>query len=277
MDRPNMSLLGHLSIDELGPILDALQRSLMVQSHLELFNWLQKDVQCFIPHDIVIAAWGDFSLGLICYDIVSPLRGLRTDSFSDQTMQPFVKSLFDRWQLCGHAPFSINSCDGFDLEKLGDLETAAELRQMRAGLVHGIKDQRGRHDCLYILLGSNDLGAGKARLSLRFMLPYIDTAFRQISHLPEQYYEQRGSSSADAGHSSSQFDVNSPVGGLSGREMEIMEWVRMGKTNHEIGMILDISAFTVKNHMQRIFKKLDVMNRAQAVSKLETYRHLLAR
>ena len=59
--------------------------------------------------------------------------------------------------------------------------------------------------------------------------------------------------------------------------MEIMEWVRMGKTNHEIGMILDISAFTVKNHMQRIFKKLDVMNRAQAVSKLETYRHLLAR
>lgn len=277
MDRSNKSLLGHLSIDELGPILDALQRSLIVRSHFELFSWLQEDVQRFIPHDIVIAAWGDFSLGLICYDIVSPLNGLRTDSFSDQTMQPFVKSLFDRWQLCGLTPFSISSSDGFDFEKFGDQATAQVLRQMHVGLVHGIKDQRGRHDCLYVLLGPSDLGAGKARQSLRFMLPYIDTAFRQIAHLPEQYYEQRPSATLEANHALSNFDVTSPVGGLSGREMEIMEWVRMGKTNHEIGMILDISAFTVKNHMQRIFKKLDVMNRAQAVSKLETYRHLLAR
>jgi DNA-binding CsgD family transcriptional regulator len=46
----------------------------------------------------------------------------------------------------------------------------------------------------------------------------------------------------------------------------IMQWVRAGKTNAEIGMILDISAFTVKNHLQRIFKKLNVFNRAQAVA-----------
>jgi len=35
---------------------------------------------------------------------------------------------------------------------------------------------------------------------------------------------------------------------------------------------LDISAFTVKNHVQRIFKKLDVVNRAQAVAKMEAMR-----
>jgi len=57
------------------------------------------------------------------------------------------------------------------------------------------------------------------------------------------------------------------------REVDIMEWVRKGKTNQEIGMILDISAFTVKNHVQRIFKKLDVVNRAQAVAKIETMRN----
>jgi DNA-binding CsgD family transcriptional regulator len=107
------------------------------------------------------------------------------------------------------------------------------------------------------------------------MLPYIDAAFRQVPPLPEQYFDigrptvvnQRLPSDQD-------FDTQLPVGGLSGREMEIMEWVRMGKTNHEIGIILDISAFTVKNHMQRIFKKLDVMNRAQAVSKVETLSRL---
>jgi DNA-binding CsgD family transcriptional regulator len=48
-----------------------------------------------------------------------------------------------------------------------------------------------------------------------------------------------------------------------------MNWVKMGKTNAEIGSILSISAFTVKNHLQHIFKKLDVYNRMQAVSKIE--------
>jgi transcriptional regulator EpsA len=273
-----MSLLGHLSIDDLGPILQVVQRSLVVRSHYELFNWLQEDVQRFIPHDVVIAAWGDFSLGMICFDVVSPLRGVRTNKFSEKTMQPFANALFSRWLACGHTPFTINSTNGFDFEQFEDQATIELLRQMRVGLVHGIKDQRGRHDCLYILLGPSELGDGKARDSLRFMLPYIDTAFRQIAHLPEQYYEQqRALPVPESASYDNTFDTSSPVGGLSGREMEIMEWVRMGKTNHEIGMILDISAFTVKNHMQRIFKKLDVMNRAQAVSKLETYRYQMSK
>jgi len=33
---------------------------------------------------------------------------------------------------------------------------------------------------------------------------------------------------------------------------------------------VEISEFTVKNHMQRIFKKLDVFSRAQAVGKYKT-------
>lgn len=55
---------------------------------------------------------------------------------------------------------------------------------------------------------------------------------------------------------------------LSERENEIMHWVGHGKTNLEIGMILGISQFTVKNHLQRIFRKIDVRNRAQAVTRI---------
>ena len=58
------------------------------------------------------------------------------------------------------------------------------------------------------------------------------------------------------------------LGTLSEREREIMVWVAMGKTNPEIGCILNISEFTVKNHMKSIFSKLDVTNRAQAVAKM---------
>jgi DNA-binding CsgD family transcriptional regulator len=53
---------------------------------------------------------------------------------------------------------------------------------------------------------------------------------------------------------------------LTARQQEIIKWVRQGKTNAEIGDIMGISAFTVKNHLQKIFKRLQVNNRAQAVS-----------
>jgi DNA-binding CsgD family transcriptional regulator len=54
---------------------------------------------------------------------------------------------------------------------------------------------------------------------------------------------------------------------LSLREQEILNWIAEGKTNAEIAVILGISSFTVKNHAQRIFRKLDVSNRTEAVSK----------
>ena len=57
------------------------------------------------------------------------------------------------------------------------------------------------------------------------------------------------------------------AGRLSEREVEVLHWVQAGKTNGEIGTILGISEFTVKNHMQRILGKLNATNRAHAISK----------
>ncbi len=54
---------------------------------------------------------------------------------------------------------------------------------------------------------------------------------------------------------------------LSRRELEILHWVREGKNNEEIGRILGLSAWTVKNHLQRLYKAMGVGNRAQAVAR----------
>jgi transcriptional regulator EpsA len=94
---------------------------------------------------------------------------------------------------------------------------------------------------------------------LEALLPYIDCALRQLDHLPQQLPKDEPT------NKQSQDNITDTL--ISVRETEIMDWVKQGKTNMEIGMILNISAFTVKNHLQRIFKKLDVLNRAQAVSK----------
>ena len=61
---------------------------------------------------------------------------------------------------------------------------------------------------------------------------------------------------------------------LSAREAEVLAWVREGKSNYEIGSILGISALTVKNHLQRVYRALGVSNRAHAVSRCNALRLL---
>jgi len=55
---------------------------------------------------------------------------------------------------------------------------------------------------------------------------------------------------------------------LTTRQLEILNWVQQGKTNHEIAAIMSVSPLTVKNHLQKLFKRLDVHNRTQAVAKV---------
>lgn len=52
---------------------------------------------------------------------------------------------------------------------------------------------------------------------------------------------------------------------LTPREHEVYHWMRNGKTNEEIGMILGISHHTVKNHIEHIFQKIGVNNRYEAM------------
>jgi DNA-binding NarL/FixJ family response regulator len=54
---------------------------------------------------------------------------------------------------------------------------------------------------------------------------------------------------------------------LSVRELEVLESICKGKTNLDIAAALDISPFTVKNHVQRIFRKIGVTNRTQAAAR----------
>jgi transcriptional regulator EpsA len=134
---------------------------------------------------------------------------------------------------------------------------------MRSSLVHGINDQRGRHDCLYVFFSRHPKRRRNESGALKVLLPYIDTALRQVDLLPNQYAQPASPKEPLPGSKEESITDN---GLLSDREAEIMKWVALGKTNGEIGSILNVSSFTVKNHMQRIFKKLDVFNRAQAVS-----------
>ncbi len=53
--------------------------------------------------------------------------------------------------------------------------------------------------------------------------------------------------------------------GLTPRESEVMFWLTEGKTNAEIGLILNSSPRTVERHVGSILAKLNVENRASAI------------
>jgi DNA-binding CsgD family transcriptional regulator len=56
-----------------------------------------------------------------------------------------------------------------------------------------------------------------------------------------------------------------PAAALTRRELEIVQLMSDGKSNREISVALAISPVTLKSHISKIYRKLDVQNRAEAV------------
>mgnify|MGYP002145218220 CR=1 FL=1 len=237
--------------------LDVAARGAGLATHEDLWRWLSGPVQGLLPHELMLAAWGDFRCGALQVDLVSGLPGLRTQDGLGPHLRPLVHYLHDCWVAAQHAPcwVDVQGC----LRLCGEGRVAPPaLGWLRSAVVHATRDASQGGERLFALLsGRPRPGEGEPTL-LRMLAPFIDSALRQ---LPPQPHPLAPAHDAVASRVV-------PVGVLSERERQIMGWVAHGKTNPEIGCILRISEFTVKNHMKSIFSKLDVTNRAQAVAKL---------
>ena len=55
--------------------------------------------------------------------------------------------------------------------------------------------------------------------------------------------------------------------GLTPREHEILERLASGQSNKELARALDISPNTIKTHLARLYEKLEVRNRIEAIEK----------
>ena len=243
-----------------------VQAGLAIKCHADLLHWLQGDVQHYLPHDILMSGWGNFEEGSVQHDLVSRLPGVRSYVEGTASLPFLLAKLSDCWVSGGRQPKSFSFSEFSYLlgsDTLPDSFCEA-LRRMGSAVVHGISDRRGQNDCVYVFLSAETRHSGgldeALSATVKVLLPFIDTALRQVSHLPEQRDQAANPVALKV--------VSEDSTGLSERETQIMAWVAMGKTNSEIGSILNISGFTVKNHMQRIFQKLNVFNRAQAVSKV---------
>jgi DNA-binding CsgD family transcriptional regulator len=71
--------------------------------------------------------------------------------------------------------------------------------------------------------------------------------------------------------------TDSPLGGLSRRELEVLDLVAQGLTNREIARLLVLSEHTVNRHVANILRKLGLNSRAAAASLAGRYGFGIAR
>ncbi len=268
-------------------LVQAADASLRIKEHVDLLEWLQGDVQRFLPHEVLIAGWGDFKNGDVRFDVVSSLPHLRTEILYEQGeanrlaarggrnqsaatgateggVVPFLVKMRDRWHAVDCTPLIVlrsSQDNGMDFAFPGCNQEAAEfLQTIRTSMVHGVHDRRDKLECVYVFLSTHESSDPLFLRNLGFLLPYVDHGLRKVAQLPVQVAAQKTSNPEPV-------KPGDPMG-LSLREHEIMELVRVGKTNVEIAAILKLSSFTVKNHLQRIYKKVGTSGRAHTVAKL---------
>jgi transcriptional regulator EpsA len=244
----------------LDRLFSAIQRSNKVKKHIDFFIWLQNSVAEFIPHDALLAIWGNFNAGVdnarLQYDVASNVDGFNTRAVMNASKEA------NQCMAYLHQLWLDNNRHFYALNNFGTSEFDCKFRkvlpdlppELNSLLVFGVSDLRGGNDCLYVFFSKYNKFQIKNTV-MDFMMPHIDHVLRKIQHLKQE------KPIAKVGLP---FNMES----LTDRELEVIEWVKAGKTNQEIATILNISQNTVKSHLKRIYKKLNVSKRAQAVALL---------
>lgn len=226
-----------------------------IRGHYDLYRWLSGEVQQFLPHEILLSAWGDFASWDLKLDLTSGLPGVRTAQLAHCRVDPIVRHAYARWIDAGRNAVLLKPAD-VEPPQGCNCAIHAALGEMRSVLVHGVHDKRSGRDSLFMALGAGSFAKGRSLprfLScMDALVAQIDAAFRKVPALP---IVAAGSAPREG------------VLDLSMRELEVLESICKGKTNLDIAAALDISPFTVKNHVQRIFRKIGVTNRTQAAAR----------
>jgi transcriptional regulator EpsA len=255
LDRWTPSLRDNaISIDPLegAQFIRVLSVSRLINRQTELLAWLKGEVQQFLPHQIVVGAWGDFARWKVNCEMISNLLAVRALPIAGGPLDQLLRQSYARWQHGGREPLLLE-CDG---ALHGALHGA--LQGMRSLIVHGVRDKRSGCDSLYVALDTRRLvqrrPPGDFVALAHLLFCQIDIVWRRVA--ASRLEDLRAAHDIDELHG---FE-------LSAREREILGRLARGSTNHDIAEQLEISLFTVKNHLKRIFRKTGASNRTQAAA-----------
>ena len=254
-----------MTADESQRFLRLIWNIAQIRHHYELFLLLQGEIQHFISHQILIAAWGDFRDSNPTFDIVSALPRVRTHEIGGcgSEVERMLKDVHAYWVANGRQKVLLNNANFKSIaSSTCGCALHKSMRGMQSIFVHGIRNERDQTDSIYVALDPDSVTNGR---SIKRFLPLVDPLITQI----DIAFQKIGAlKPTDA---TAKVDNTSNSGDLTKREREVIKWIGEGRTNAEIGAILGISACTVKIHLHTILLKLGASNRTEAVFKFKEY------
>ena len=229
-----------------------LDASLRVHARAHFFSWTQGLLQSLIRHELLICALGHGkppSFRADGFSMTTPDPSTFSDLFlRDAAVAP---TLLKAWEERRYQPVIFDCSPS---SPLGNGAFTRELERLGANqlLVHGVHDADGRALSMFVFAcRPASVGPRQAYLA-QLLAPSMHAAWVRTQL---QRRAEGGSERAQGGSV------------LTVRELDILKWIYLGKSNFEIGAILKISPLTVKNHVQKILSKLNVVNRTQAIGK----------
>ncbi len=241
-----------LNDSERESLLLNIDASLRVHTRPQFFSWVQGALQSMISHEVLVCGLQESGQSALRVDSFStaPVDCARLNELFQQDVS-LVPHLVKLWEE--------NRCQAVVCEtERGPFAGAVLAREfLRLGashvLAHGTHDATGQMTSFFVFACRPGAVGPKQSYLADLIVPYLHAAWirSQVSWPLER-----------AG-------ANKPArpGLLTPRETQVLQWIYHGKSNIEIGMILDISPLTVKNHVQKTLRKLNVLNRTQAVGK----------
>lgn len=247
-------------------MLRLIENAPRVRRRYQYFVWMQSHLQPLVAHEVAICgAWQRQrkALALEAFHTVPlppPVLGPLTSQAG-----ALVQALVRHWVARGCKPQQVNLDELEDPAALHEAQPVLEAG-LRQWLLHGVSRPQRPHELESLFLfASTGKGITAAQLSLvELLMPHLHSTY---VHMQATERELGVAPPPPAVRAQ---DV------ITARERQILSWVREGKSNQEIGEQLGISALTVKNHVQKILRKLGAANRAQAVAKAMTLNLLVA-
>lgn len=268
MNKPDTEPLDEsttLTASQARALVRLVESAPQVQRRYQFFVWLQNHVGTVLPH--VLAVCGSYqrsrrSLLFECFQSVALPEAL-LDAFAD-TESPLMAGLVDEWTRHQGRALLVALDDAKARVVPPD---AAGLRA--AGLshliLHGVtRPQRPAEvETLFLFAtsGPQQVPGDTAAGHLELLLPHLHSTYLRMQSVERELQQQSPVRNAPVGAVSDTRRLP-----ITARERQVLQGVREGKSNHEIGAALGISALTVKNHVQKILRKLGAANRAQAVA-----------
>jgi len=236
-------------------LLRIIETAQQVQSRAQFFVWSQGDLQRWLPHKLLVCGAFDLVDRCMAFDIFNSIP-LAKELVQDvnQSNSFMLAWAQQQWQWHKRQPFVLPMDNA--------LQPDDTARWVKAGfsewLVHGVS-RPGRPDdieSMFILANPNKVANAETVQAMGWLMPHIHITWQRV-------FAHQRAQTGSLGET-----MRAPGRGeqITRREVELLFWVREGMNNQQIAEQLGISALTVKNHIQKILRKLGASNRTQAVA-----------